>query len=72
MGIEIKGIEKRFGTFAAIDHVDLSIRSGELLALLGEELTVAASGVNSGAVERVNDARDHTRSEEHTSELQSH
>ena len=35
MGIEIKGIEKRFGSFAAIDHVDLSIRSGELLALLG-------------------------------------
>jgi sulfate transport system ATP-binding protein len=35
MGIEIKGINKRFGEYAAIDGVDLSIRSGELLALLG-------------------------------------
>jgi sulfate transport system ATP-binding protein len=35
MGIEIKGIQKKFGDYVALDQVDLSIRSGELLALLG-------------------------------------
>ena len=35
MKISLVGISKRFGNFAALDHVDLEIRSGELLALLG-------------------------------------
>jgi sulfate/thiosulfate transport system ATP-binding protein len=35
MSIVISGISKRFGTFAAVDAVDLSVRDGELLALLG-------------------------------------
>ncbi|WP_114394170.1 sulfate/molybdate ABC transporter ATP-binding protein [Oleisolibacter albus] len=35
MSIQISGINKRFGGFTAVDHVDLSIASGELMALLG-------------------------------------
>ncbi len=35
MSIEVKGLNKRFGTFAALDNVSLEVRSGELLALLG-------------------------------------
>jgi sulfate transport system ATP-binding protein len=33
--IEVKNIVKKFGTFAALDGVDLKVASGELLALLG-------------------------------------
>jgi simple sugar transport system ATP-binding protein len=36
MEIELKGITKRFGDFAAVNKVDLQIRSGEVLGLLGE------------------------------------
>ena len=35
MSIEVKNICKRFGNFVALDNVDISINSGELLALLG-------------------------------------
>ena len=35
MSIELKGIVKRFGSFVAVDNVDLHIETGELLALLG-------------------------------------
>ena len=35
MSIEIKDINKRFGSFVALDHVDLTIPSGQLTALLG-------------------------------------
>ena len=35
MSIEVLNISKRFGQFAALDKVDLEIRSGELVALLG-------------------------------------
>jgi len=35
MGIEIRGITKRFGEFTALDGVDLTVGQGELLALLG-------------------------------------
>ena len=35
MNIEIKDIHKRFGDFVALDKVNLTIRQGELLALLG-------------------------------------
>jgi sulfate/thiosulfate transport system ATP-binding protein len=35
VAIEVKNIVKRFGTFAALDGVDLKVANGELLALLG-------------------------------------
>jgi sulfate transport system ATP-binding protein len=35
MSIELRAIDKRFGNFVAVDHVDLEVRTGELLALLG-------------------------------------
>jgi sulfate/thiosulfate transport system ATP-binding protein len=35
MKISIVDVSKRFGDFAALDHVSLEVRSGELLALLG-------------------------------------
>lgn len=36
MELELKGITKRFPGVLAADHVDLTIRSGEILVLLGE------------------------------------
>jgi sulfate transport system ATP-binding protein len=35
MGIEIRGIGKRFGDFVALQDIDLTVRSGTLTALLG-------------------------------------
>jgi sulfate transport system ATP-binding protein len=35
MGIEVRGIGKRFGDFLALEDIDLSVRSGALTALLG-------------------------------------
>jgi sulfate transport system ATP-binding protein len=35
MSIELSGITKRFGSFVAVDNVDLHVETGELLALLG-------------------------------------
>ena len=35
MGIEVRNVSKRFGTFDALKNVDLSVPDGELLALLG-------------------------------------
>ena len=35
MGIEVRGLTKRFGSFVALDDVDLQVASGELVALLG-------------------------------------
>jgi sulfate transport system ATP-binding protein len=35
MKISIVDVTKRYGDFAALDHVNLDVRSGELLALLG-------------------------------------
>jgi ABC-2 type transport system ATP-binding protein len=33
--IEARGLTKRFGTFTAVDHLDLEVAEGEILALLG-------------------------------------
>ena len=35
MSIQLRNIDKRFGSFVAVDHVDLDVETGELLALLG-------------------------------------
>ncbi len=35
MKITIKNVEKKFGAFAALEHIDLEIPSGKLVALLG-------------------------------------
>src|SRR5215469_14713883 len=35
MSIDLRGIRKTFGTFVALDHIDLKISDGELVALLG-------------------------------------
>jgi sulfate transport system ATP-binding protein len=35
MGIEVRNITKRFGTFVALDRVSLDVPDGELVALLG-------------------------------------
>ncbi|MDO8979291.1 MAG: sulfate ABC transporter ATP-binding protein [Afipia sp.] len=35
MTIEVRNIVKKFGTFAALDNVDLKVATGELVALLG-------------------------------------
>jgi sulfate/thiosulfate transport system ATP-binding protein len=35
MSIQLRGISKGYGNFLAVDHVDLDIATGELLALLG-------------------------------------
>ena len=35
MTIEVRNIVKKFGTFAALDNVDLKVETGELVALLG-------------------------------------
>jgi len=35
MSIIVRGIEKRFGSFTALDHLSLEFASGELVALLG-------------------------------------
>jgi sulfate transport system ATP-binding protein len=35
MGIKVEGVTKRFGNFLAIDQVDLEVKTGSLVALLG-------------------------------------
>lgn len=35
MSIEVRGVTKRFGSFVAVDGVDLRVETGELVALLG-------------------------------------
>ena len=34
--IELKGVTKRFGEVIANDHVDFTLRKGEILSVLGE------------------------------------
>jgi putative spermidine/putrescine transport system ATP-binding protein len=34
-GLELRGVEKRFGTVIAVDGIELSVRAGEFMTLLG-------------------------------------
>ena len=34
--IQLKGITKRFGSVVANDHIDLDVKRGQILSLLGE------------------------------------
>ena len=36
MQLEIRGLTRRFGTFTANDHIDLTVEPGEIHCLLGE------------------------------------
>ena len=38
--IELSGITKRFGSVVANDHIDLSVKQGEILALLGGQADI--------------------------------
>ena len=44
--IELKGIRKTFGSVIANDSIDLQVRKGEILALLGENGSGNQSGNN--------------------------
>ena len=35
-GLVVRGVSKRFGATQALDHVQLDVRPGEVVALLGE------------------------------------
>ncbi|MCB6179088.1 ABC transporter ATP-binding protein [Rhodobacter sp. Har01] len=35
VAVELRGVAKRFGSFTAVDHLDLAIRAGEFFTLLG-------------------------------------
>mgnify|MGYP003337012689 CR=1 FL=1 len=48
MSICIEHIRKQFGAFKALDDISLDIRSGELLALLGDLLALGAPDVVDG------------------------
>ncbi len=40
MSIEIRNIQKSFGSFSALNDVSLDVPSGELVALLGHQVVV--------------------------------
>src|SRR3954470_8447228 len=35
-GLVVRGVSKRFGATQALDHIDLDVKPGEVVALLGE------------------------------------
>ena len=34
--IEVYGLEKKFGTFTAVDHISFQVNKGEIFGMLGE------------------------------------
>src|SRR5438552_4611782 len=71
--LELRGITNAFGSVQALDDVDFDVRSGEVMALVGDNgagkstLIKCIAGIYPIDAGEIRDAR----SEEHTSELQS-
>lgn len=65
--VEIKGLSKRYGNFEALHHIDLSVRKGEFLVVLG------ASGAGKSTLLRcINHLTEPTTGEIHVDGVQSH
>lgn len=65
--LEIKGLSKRYGNFEALHHIDLSVRKGEFLVVLG------ASGAGKSTLLRcINHLTEPTTGEVHVNGAQSH
>ena len=56
--LEMKGIDKSFPGVHALDHVDLEIRKGEVLALMGEKRIVISNGGIASIIETTEEERE--------------